>query len=330
MVTTSGELTGASIAAARPRARPFEITRAATIAGTVAPDVTTVEAAAGDVKRLVFPDNFGPHYMNIGISSSSRTSIQNSLVPFLNDIQETETNIILPLPENIRDVTQTAFSESPVLGGANALAALTGGIEGGIKGYLGARLTDLNRTGGAFSAISGAVRGFTGPLAQPAYNEIVARTGLTPNQMLTVILQGPTYKTHSFTWKLYPRNAKESKQIKDIIQEIKSKSRPGTSVYRQFFTFPRLFNLSFTINGKEHFNEDDSNNYLFAFKPAVLEGISVNYTPSGQPALYKVTGAPDGIELTLNFKEVEYWLADEVPLGDRLSKIDTIFNEPTV
>jgi hypothetical protein len=50
---------------------------------------------------------------------------------------------------------------------------------------------------------------------------------------------------------------------------------------------------------------------MFKFKPTVLNSVIVNYTPSGQPSLYRTTGAPDGVELTLNFTEIEYWLSDD-------------------
>jgi hypothetical protein len=45
----------------------------------------------------------------------------------------------------------------------------------------------------------------------------------------------------------------------------------------------------------------------------VLQSVVVNYTPSGAPALYSGTSAPDGVELTLNFTELEYWLGEDRP-----------------
>ena len=68
-----------------------------------------------------------------------------------------------------------------------------------------------------------------------------------------------------------------------------------------FFEFPKVFKLSFSPN----------ENFLYAFKPAVMESISVNYTPSGSPNFYGKTGAPDGITLTMNFWELEYWLSED-------------------
>ncbi len=310
MITPIDLRPGASIAAQTPTPnRPVTVTRADIVGPARRQSLVFIESPAGATNRYVFPTDLGPHYMNIGISTSNRRTSSMSIIPGgkTNYIADTETSIALPLPENIKDITQIAYSESAVIGGANALQAAGGAIQGAINGFFGPQASPP----GVAGAVAGAASGVANALFEPALNELKARTGLTPNQMLTVLLQGPRYKTHSFTWKLYPKNARESFVIKQIINELKIKSRPGTGFNRQFFTFPRLFNLSFTINGKEHLEEQDSRNYFFAFKPAVLEGIAINYTPSGQPALYKSTGAPDGVEITLNFKEVEYWLNDD-------------------
>jgi hypothetical protein len=287
---------GASIAARFPTpSRPLTVTRADIVGDSVAQSLKSIESPGGKIDVVKFPQDIGPHFMNIGISESNRTSTSSLLgLNNTNDITKTESTIILPLPENIKDVIQINYSESPVIGGANALQA---------------GLSTIGSLASAFlPKAAAAVDKSIGDLATPALNEVIARTGITPNQMLTVLLQGPTYKTHTFTWKLYPKNKTESDIIRNIIMKLKIASRPGTDTSRQFFLFPKLFNLSFHINGEDITKEDDAQNYLFAFKPAVLTGLSVNYTPSGQPALYKGVGAPDGIELTLNFKEVEYWL----------------------
>lgn len=317
---------GASPAASAPtQVNPASITRADIVGPARRNSLLNVEAPAGRVSNLKFPTNLGPHYMNIGISKSNRRTTIYSLAAILpgitqnvNSINDTETYVTLPLPENIKDVTQIAYSESPVVGGANALQALGSAVENFI-GPLG----NFNRIQRTMSdRFTGAAGGAVGDLTGPIYNEVIARTGVTPNQMLTVLLQGPRYKEHTFSWKLYPRNRAESEMIRNIINKLKISSRPGTDANRQYFTFPRLFNLSFTINGNQLTKEVSSPNYLFAFKPAVLTGISVNYTPSGQPSLYKEVGAPDGVELTLNFKEVEYWLNEDSDLADLASRLN--------
>lgn len=290
---------GASTAAASPTlSNPATVTRGDIVGPARRNTLNNVELPPVKATSLKFPSNMGPHYMSIGVSNSKRTTSISLLNKFVNTITDTESFIFLPLPENIKDATRVNYSTSPVVGGANALNA----IGAGISSAFGGNQNTQNQN--PFSAA-------ISKLADPFFNDIVAQSGITPNQMLTVLLQGPEYKTHSFTWKLYPKNSAESRVIQAIILKLKSKSRPGSDPLRQFFTFPSLFNLSFVVNGKSLTGESDTNNYLFAFKPAVLTDMSVNYTPSGVPALYKNIGAPDGVELTLNFKEVEYWLNDQ-------------------
>lgn len=319
MASPSELAAGASPAAMTPTpANPASITRADIVGPARRNSLLNVELPAGRVSNLKFPTNLGPHYMNIGISKSDRRTTIYSLPGEVlghnvNSITDTETYVTLPLPENIKDVTQIAYSESPVVGGANALQAIGDGLFAGLAAKF-ARPANTAVGAGVVAAASA--------LGTPAFNELIARTGITPNQMLTVLLQGPRYKEHTFSWKLYPRNQVESEIIRDIIKKLKLSSRPGTNTSRQYFTFPRLFNLSFTINEKQLTEENNLNNYLFAFKPAVLTGISVNYTPSGQPSLYKEVGAPDGVELTLNFKEVEYWLNEDSDAGDVFDRLN--------
>ena len=315
MASPSELAPGASVAAATPTiSSPTTVTRADIVGPARRRSLSGIETPSSTTSSLIFPSDLSrKNYMHIGISNNNRTSSLGIVSGYFltNDIQNTKTFISLPLPENIKDVTQIAYSESAVVGGSNLIGAAAGGIAGALSNVT----RRLSRIPGLGSAVDAAA-GVGNALAEPAYNDIVAMSGHTPNQMLTVLLQGPKYKSHSFTWKLYPRDANESKTIKKIIHELKISARPKLNLGAQFFVFPQIFNLSFVINGKDLFKEEDSNNYLFAFKPAVLEGIAVNYTPSGQPAIYSVTGAPDGVEITLNFKEVEYWTGED--LGDEL------------
>lgn len=306
MASPSELAPGASVAAATPTiSSPTTVTRADIVGSARRRSLSGIETPSSATSSLIFPSDLSrKHFMHIGISRNDRTSSLGILSQFWlkNDIQNTKTFISLPLPENIKDVTQIAYSESAVVGGSN----LIGAVAGSIGGAFGDKFRAARRAGGA----AGAVAGAAGAIADPTMNDIIATTGYTPNQMLTVLLQGPKYKSHSFTWKLYPRDANESKNIKKIIHELKDNARAKIDGSSQFFRFPSIFNLSFVINGEDLYEEAADNNYLFSFKPAVLEGIAVNYTPSGQPAIYSVTGAPDGVEITLNFKEVEYWTED--------------------
>jgi hypothetical protein len=127
-----------------------------------------------------------------------------------------------------------------------------------------------------------------------------AALGVAPNQFLTVLLKGPAYKKHDFTWTLSPRNRAESENIRQIIYFLK-----GAMLVRRptlgFFLPPKIFTPKFNKN----------DNYLYKFKPCVLENLSVNYSPSGAPAFYSQTGAPDAVELKLSFLEIEFWFSED-------------------
>jgi hypothetical protein len=129
-----------------------------------------------------------------------------------------------------------------------------------------------------------------------------------------VVLQGPQYKKHSFSWKLYPKSHQESIALQQIIKQLRDSMRTYLSDVSAsaFFNFPKVFQLSFKPD-RSFLNDgkSDYNEYLFGFKPAVLESMNVNYTPSNGPSFYGLTGAPDGVVLTLNFWELEYWLGSD-------------------
>lgn len=268
----------------------LQVTRADIVGMAMASKLSTIEnKTPGNAGNLIFPQDIGPHHMVIGISELTRQS--NAFIGGgtrkngSSNILKTNTILRLPLPENIKDINEISYTEGETL----SLSSFTGSI---IKG-----LNNTAKTMGLDDAFSAAL------------NNLKASTGTAPNQMLTILLKGPKYKRHSFSWKLYPKNKTESEIIRKIISNLKENARPSISTAGAFFLFPHIFNLSFFIGDKDQ--NKNSSTYMFAFKPAVIENISVNYTPSGQVSLYKETGAPDGVELTVSFIELEYWLGNE-------------------
>jgi hypothetical protein len=110
------------------------------------------------------------------------------------------------------------------------------------------------------------------------------------------MLKGPAYKKHEMNWKLAPKSQSESDKLKDMIIQLNNWTAPGIMSGGAFFTFPKVFNISFV-----------GTDYLYKFKPAVCTDVSVNYTASGVPSFYK-NGAPESVNLKLSFWELEYWL----------------------
>ena len=150
--------------------------------------------------------------------------------------------------------------------------------------------------GGFASSLGAAANALTGGNPTDA---AYAAFGVAPNQFLTVMLKGPQYKKHEFSWKLSPRNEQESEAVRKIILTLNNAIAPG--VTGAYFTFPKVFEIKFNPN----------ENVLYKFKPAVIESMSVNYAPSGAPAFYRRTNAPDSVELRLQFLELEFWLTGQ-------------------
>lgn len=250
----------------------------------------------GTIGGLQFPSDRGKYFMSLGLHDYSR-SASDLMGVILGKLNITNT-ITLPLPQQMTDSHNVNYAEEALgqgLGatteaGSNLMNAMAGNMSNigqALGGLLGA---------GAQTILDG-FKNLTGVNA-PQLSQ--ALTGLAPNQFLTILLKGPQYKKHSFTWKLSPRNEGESESIRAIIALLNNSMAPGMKT-NAFFTFPKIVTLSFMPNS----------NVLYRFKPAVIENMTVNYAPSGAPAFYRRTEAPDTVELKLDFLEVEYWLTGD-------------------
>jgi hypothetical protein len=215
------------------------------------------------------------------------------------NMQHTD-SIILPLPQSLIDSGATSFSEESMGDVASGAANLLGNAVGAGADYF-------------TRGIASSVIDF-GAATEKATKIGYAAAGVTPNKFMTIVLQGPQYKKHSFTWKLYPKTSSESIELNRIINLLKKSMRTKLAGQNFFFEFPKVFQMSFSPN----------ENFLYAFKPAVMESMSVNYTPSGSPNFYGKTGAPDGVILTMNFWELEYWLSDDPKYSDIANAVGEI------
>lgn len=253
------------------------------------------------IGALQFPSDRAKYYMTLGLHDYSRSpsDLMGVIVQAMGKLNITNT-ITLPLPQQMIDSHSVNYAEEALgqgLGAStegstsliNAMAGNMSNVTQGLAGILGA---------GASTFLQG-IKDFTG-LNAPALTQALA--GVAPNQFLTILLKGPQYKKHSFTWKLSPRNEGESESIRRIIELLNNSMAPGMSAAgNAFFSFPKIVTLSFMPNS----------NVLYRFKPAVIENMTVNYAPSGAPAFYRRTEAPDTVEIKLDFLEVEYWLTGD-------------------
>lgn len=284
MATPPNLSSGASISPTPPRVTRG-ITQSTLTGSMVQPNTFTPRSSKA---TLQFPSDLPKYYFSLGISTYARKSIFEFAINATSDI-------ILPLPKQLVD-TDTVQYEQKEIGGAAAAAVGVGSAMMGqepasnILNALGAMASGLvSQAGAAFGKLTGA----------DAIGAGQAVFGAAPNQFTTVLLKGPGYKKHEFTWTLSPRNENESRTIRKIIVLLKNSMFVKNNI--AYFGAPQIFTPKFFINEQ----------YLYKFKPCVLENMTVNYSPSGAPAFYATSTAPDAVEIRLSFLEVEFWFAGE-------------------
>jgi hypothetical protein len=160
--------------------------------------------------------------------------------------------------------------------------------------------TISNIANAAKGAALGSIVGAPKALASAAgigglVDQALQLTGLAQNPFLTVLFKQPEFKRHQFSWKLSPNNYRESNTLRDIISTIKSNMLPAMA--------PSAGGTLLTYPIEE---------YLYKFKPCVIESMSVNYAPAGLPSFFKRTSAPTEVTLSLSLLEIEYWLKEDI------------------
>ena len=147
-------------------------------------------------------------------------------------------------------------------------------------------------------------------------NIIGRSTGLTINNNLEVLFNGPQLRTFSYSYRFTPREPKEADKIKQIIRFFKKSMAPKRSTSRIFLKSPDVFKLKYT------FKNGDFHPFLNNIKICALNQFTVDYTPDGSYSTYEDDGGRgDGsmtsYQVSLGFKEMtpiyndDFWNDDE-------------------
>ena len=147
-------------------------------------------------------------------------------------------------------------------------------------------------------------------------NMIGRSTGLTINNNLEVLFNGPQLRTFNYNYRFTPREPKEADKIKQIIRFFKKSMAPKRSTSRIFLKSPDVFKLKYT------FKNGDSHPFLNNIKICALNGFTVDYTPDGSYSTYdddggRGDGSMTSYQVGLSFKEItpiyndDFWNDDE-------------------
>lgn len=195
----------------------------------------------------------------------------------------------LPLPNQMVDSQDVTYSEED-LGlaagmGVNAYQSMNGGV-GSVAALAAGVLASKSPVE---DALTGKKAQLLGQLA-----------GVTANPFLTVMFKSPKFKRHQFSWRLSPTNITESQKLNTILTMLRSNQLPDMSgsAGGALLTYPNIVQI----------NVSNPSSFLYRFKPAVIETLSINFTPGGQPSFFGSSKAPTEVEIRLSILEIEFYL----------------------
>jgi hypothetical protein len=260
--------------------------------------------AAQFQNQIVFPTDLvqsnRDFYVSFNFQKYEKRAINKS--SFL----RSEGTVRLPLPSNLKDNLNVSYeteSLGPAVGAALESIVGTGPSAAGGAG-LKQGLGQILEAGGSYikgSAVA-AVQG-AAPQAAAAAS---AYSGIAVNPFQTVLFKQPTFKKHNFSWKLMPRDEEESGKIRDLVRKFQFHTSPGVSEGAGlFFTFPSMVIVSLF----------PSSEFLYRFKPCVIESVDVNYAAGSGPSFFKRSQAPTAVTLSVQMQEIEYWTNNDFEAG---------------
>ena len=209
--------------------------------------------------------------------------------------------VTLPIPGGVNDKNQTAWGTgtmTPVqIATSNAVKTFLG--ESGEKaieeakeslGVVGKNQKDVK---------AGLAAMFTEQLT--GTKDILARTeGAVMNPNMELLFSGPSLRSFSFSWKLSPRDERESMTIMRIIRMFKQSMAPKTTESQLFLKAPNTYKLEFVSPAGMR----GTHRFLPKVKECAMVDFGVNYTPDGSYMTYD-NSSMVSYEMAMSFQEIE-------------------------
>ena len=186
--------------------------------------------------------------------------------------------------------------------GGGVLNLLAQGITSGgaLTGTIASGLASLTGKGSALSFLGGGAVGEAGKGA-------MLSAGIARNPHMAQIFENVNFRSHSFSYKLTPKNVKESEILRDLIKYFKVAMHPNYFLANHFFDYPLQFDIDVMSNSR------GGNPFMFNIGPSVLTSMSANYTPDG-PYFHDSDGIkkPLSVEISLSFTELKIVTQEEI------------------
>lgn len=166
-------------------------------------------------------------------------------------------------------------------------------------------------SGGKNSDVTGAAQGAVANLALtkgPDAAAVSNATGLAANPKKEQVFKGVDFRTFSFEYQFYPRDADEASNVLAIMKELKYHMHPEFKDAKNFvYLYPSEFDIYYYNGHVENLN-------LHRHTSCVLTDLSINYTPNGSFAAFS-DGMPTQINVSMTFKELALLTKDKIKDG---------------
>jgi hypothetical protein len=241
-----------------------------------------------------FPQQVMAYYTKLEFKQYVRPSPQST------PDTTTKHTIILPLPKDLEESLSVRLSQDDAgmaQGITDALFNITSG-QSGAKDETKALIAQA-----AARKLNDLTKGQAGQVA-----------AAIPNPYVTLMFNGVDLRSFTFTWKFAPRNETESKMLKAILQLIKGAALPTYSSGPGVLQYPMLCKMTLmsqdkSWDGTEKFKE--GSHPIIGFKHALIENVTINYSPNGIPSFFAGTSLPTFYQVSITLKEIEYFTGED-------------------
>ena len=155
--------------------------------------------------------------------------------------------------------------------------------------------------------------------------------GKTPNNHMALVYRGPnTFRQHTFAFKFFPKNDKESETVRKIVEELRFGTLPRMSggsgqISDPFFKSPRHHTINFYKGGSGAGGAGGGtmqNSKLFTIGKSVITNLVLNYDPQSVVSFHN-DGSPVQIDMTITFQEIELQINTKDSTGNGRDELAT-------
>lgn len=214
--------------------------------------------------------------------------------------------------QRLSDVITLAIQESPnvtygvqwEIGELGTLGAMAGGNTAAAEGTA----TALNMGSDIARRITESTIALPGILGSTnrLQDFIQAKTKRVANPQREQLFKSVGFRQFSFTYKFMPASAKETANVKEIINKFKFHMHPELSDSGIYYIYPSEFDIQYYYRGKE-------NEYFNKISTCALTDMSVQYG-GGEFSSFD-DGSPTEITLLLKFTELETLTKERIQSG---------------